>query len=125
MIFFESPICKGKTFCSACRSTKTEGENFRGAMVSTFKNLEKDFECPFGKPFSDPEVIEERKKETTKKLKVLDICKSCESAVIKTVLNHEFIFCGLPIIGSGKGTCGCLMNVKSILPGMKCPQGKW
>lgn len=52
--------------------------------------------------------IEQTNQKTRKKR--LDMCNSCEQ------FNKE----------SGRCTvCGCIMSIKTTIPFMKCPDGKW
>lgn len=50
------------------------------------------------------------------KEKRLKICETCEFYQEKTVYNIDVKKCK---------ACGCNLNLKALMPQMKCPKGKW
>lgn len=129
--FYDSVACSSRLNCETCRELSPRGEQFRDTMKKAFNLTDDSFPCVENKEFVTPEKGTEQEKvrlpsivESQRNRKELDICRACEDSTKQKVFGFEIVFCGTPFV-SGNGTCGCVMNVKSRLPGTKCPKGKW
>lgn len=121
-LFTESPACKRRRHCHACRNDR----GWRESLAKGFSIPSADFECPHGVPWgfenkgilhgvagvfkavtgidrATPEEIDSRK----------SICEACEHiSLLAGVMDR----CAL---------CGCPVRLKVLVSGEKCPAGKW
>lgn len=82
-----------------------------------------DVPCCDDSRTSPPQMKSPRKLGRQRKLK---ICENCPTAMWSEVPSLGKVrTCGKILTKKEAEHCGCIIKLKVLVPGQKCPQGKW